>query len=180
MIAPQSPKKRNPRLNLRKKSISLDSPDLGFDHVGNNLRQNIPKVAVESYCTGTGGDFNYHNNSSNRPMPASAAYGTWVQIVKSRMAAQMGQNRADRLQQQRRVTPPSSMEFGKTITSAPASYNHCKSSCFMFIYLSKLSFCGVFYFPFILYVARSVVILSLGVKSCLLTYPARQTEYLAR
>ena len=174
MIAPHSPKKRGPRLNLRIKSISLDSPDCGFDvgsSCGGSVRQNIPKV-VESYCGG-GSDFNY-NNSSNRP---AAAYGTWVQIVKSRMAAQMGQNRADR--QLRRVTPPSSMEFA-AVTSAPASYNHCKSSCFMFIYLSKLSFCGVFYFPFTLYVARSVVILSLGVKSCLLTYPARQTEYLAR
>ena len=74
-----SPRKRGPRLNIRKKSLSLDAPDMVMmaGNTAGNVRQNIPKV-VENYCTG---ESNNHNSAtavaSNRP-PAYG--GTWVNI----------------------------------------------------------------------------------------------------
>ena len=82
-----SPRKRGPRLNIRKKSISLGSTDMVMmagiapammaGNAAGNVRQNIPKV-VENYCTG---ESNNHNSAtaaaSNRP-PAYG--GTWVNI----------------------------------------------------------------------------------------------------
>ena len=132
--APQSPKKRGPRLSLRKKSLSCDSPDCGYD--GNvptgNVRQNIPKV-VESYCSKSGENNNYNSPpASNRP----PTYGTWVNIVRSRMVSQIqNRDRNGRTPEQTnkhgsREIPTMYMEFSGT-SSAPSSYNHCMLfSCF--------------------------------------------------
>lgn len=127
LLVPHSPatKKRGPRLNLRMKSVSLDSPDvvleepnyMGSAHpaaAGGSLYKSMPKV-IEPQI-----------NSSNAGGNVRRSYGTWVNVLKSRMAAQMANN--SRI---RRVPPSSMGEFGTDATtkSAPASYNHCNSVC---------------------------------------------------
>ena len=139
--APHSPKKRGPLLNLRMKSVSLDSPECGFDQnkgcgsvagsCGGLCRRNmsVPKVVETAYSSSPppGGE----NNNFSHMGGSSRRYGTWVHIVKSRMAAQMAANNQhynNVSPSKRRMIPPSSMEFG-TATSAPASSYHCKFCC---------------------------------------------------
>ena len=74
-----SPRKRGPRLNIRKKSLSLDAPDMVMmaGNAAGNVRQNIPKV-VENYCTG---ESNNHNSATAVASNRLPAYGgTWVNI----------------------------------------------------------------------------------------------------
>ena len=115
-------KKRGPRLNLRMKSISLDSPEPHFDEntclKGRNL--SVPRV-VESY----------HSENNRR------VHNSWVNVVRNRMHLNSSQSNRSR-QQQHNLR----LNCGGdgAANSAPASYNHCNhSSLYSFDWLSSFS-----------------------------------------
>ena len=101
-------KKRGPRLNLRMKSVSLDSPEPHFDEnaclKGRNL--SVPRV-VESY----------HSENNRR------VHNSWVNVVRNRMHLNSSQSNLRRQQQQNLRLNCGANEGA--VNSAPASYNHC-------------------------------------------------------
>ena len=106
-------KKRGPRLNLRMKSISLDSPEPHFDESvclkGRNL--SVPRV-VESY----------HSENNRR------VHNSWVNVVRNRM--HLNSSQSNRRQQQN-LRLNCGGDNGAA-NSAPASYNHCNSLILLF------------------------------------------------
>lgn len=126
-LAPHSPKQRGPRLNLRMKSVSLDSPDCGpEDHSGSGLvkrNMSVPKVVDQLNQSDPSNNGNFGVGVGNR------RYGTWANVVRSRMAAAQAAQNPNLLP--KKMIPPSSMEF-RLATSAPASHNQCNLiSCFI-------------------------------------------------
>ena len=105
-------KKRGPRLNLRMKSISLDSPEPHFDEntclKGRNL--SVPRV-VESYNNQVAAE------QSNR----HRVHNSWVNLVRNRMHL----NSSTQTRQQLRLNCNGQQPEMGAANSAPASYNHC-------------------------------------------------------
>ena len=108
-------------MNLRMKSISLDSPEPHFDEntclKGRNL--SVPRV-VESYNN------QVDQNRQHR------VHNSWVNLVRNRMHL----NSSTQTRQQLRLNCNEN-----AANSAPASYNHCNLGF-------KSSNCVFLYFPF--------------------------------
>ena len=134
--APHSPQRnRGPRLNLRMKSISLDSPESSSDTTnssGIHIRPTGSGPTLSTVGKTEGGGRRY--GGLLNVIRTRVASGTLNQITSPSSSSTNGSNGG----QNRRMPPPSSVDIGAN--SAPASYNQCNEA-FSFTLLHHRSLC---------------------------------------
>jgi hypothetical protein len=101
------------------KSISLDSPDPGLEETTGLGQRNMSMPKVVEHAT-------FNNNNFGIAGVGNHRYGSWANVIRSRMAA-ANKSHVPSSNMPRRRPVPSTMDI-QPPNSALASYNQCNLS----------------------------------------------------